>query len=263
MPLSNELSDAMRARLDAASQGDLQGSDMRWLKPLFRVQEQSSAIPAANELLIERLKNRDGHFLFFYPFDGRLVHEGLAALIALRISRTVPITFSLTMNDYGFALIAAQEIPFQISHCEQLFSTKDLEADILKTLNATEMCKRQFREVARVSGLVFQGYPGQKKQAKHLQASSNLFYDVFENYDPENLLLSQTKREVLDHQLQQSRLEGCLKRLQRSKIVIQSLSMPSPFSFGLIVDRLRERVSSETFADRVRKMQEKLELRHQ
>ncbi len=259
MPLSNELSQAIRSRLDQASHGQLQGKEMRWLKPLLRAQEQSSAIPAWNELLVERLKNRDGHYLFFYPFDGRLVHEGLAAIIAHRLSNIEPMTFSLTMNDYGFALVSSKEVPVAWMNHHTLFSDKNLEADILGSLNATEMGKRQFKEIARVSNLVFQGYPGQKKLSRHLQASSNLFYDVFQNYDPGNLLLRQAETEVLDQQLQLERIRNSLARIQTSKLVVQSLAKPSPFSFGLIVDRMRERVSSESLGDRVRQMQERLE----
>ncbi len=254
LPLSGELSQAVRCRLDQASHGKLATPELRWMKPIFQMQEQLSAIPAEDELLIETWKNRDGMHLFVYPWEGRLVHEGLAALVALRISRWMPVTFSITMNDYGFLLLAKGFSGWNTAFFDKLFSLENLEEDILSTLNATEMAKRQFREVARVAGLIFQGFPGQRKQAGQVQASSNMFYDVFEKYDPDNLLLRQTRAEVLGFQLQIDRMRSALQRILASRPLVRDLVRPSPFGFGLIVDRLRERVSSEAIEDRVQRM---------
>jgi ATP-dependent Lhr-like helicase len=245
-----------------ASQGQLSTAEMRWMEPIFQTQEQISAIPQLDELLIETWRNRDGYHLFCYPFEGRMVHEGLAALVALRLSKFGPVTFSITMNDYGFLLLSKDFAGWTTEHFHRVFTLDGLEQDILSTLNATEMAKRQFKEVARIAGLVFQGYPGQRKQSRHVQASSNMFYEVFEQYDPENLLLKQTKKEVLDLQLQFDRLQAALQRILVSRPLVQALDRPSPFGFGLIVDRLRERVSSETLEARVQRMLEDYDKPH-
>jgi ATP-dependent Lhr-like helicase len=49
---------------------------------------------------------------------------------------------------------------------------------------------------------VFQGYPGQHKSARQLQASSALFFEVFRKHDAGNLLLTQAQREVLEQELE-------------------------------------------------------------
>lgn len=259
MPLSSELSLALRTRLEEAMHGVYRGEEMAALKPLMELQKRWSALPRRDELLIEKIKTREGHQIFVYPFEGRLAHEGLAALLALRLSRLRAITFSLACNDYGIVIQSQEEAPLQEAIEAGLFEPDTVVADILDSLNATEMSKRQFRQIARIAGLIHQGLPGDRKPAKHLQASSNLFFDVFRQYDPSNLLLLQSQREVLEQQLEASRLEAALRRICDHVIVTTSPPKITPLGFPLWVDRLRERVSSETLADRIRKLQAQLE----
>jgi ATP-dependent Lhr-like helicase len=283
LPLSNELGRAVRAKLDEARRGVFHDPEMQAVRPILELQARWSRIPASDELLIERVKTREGYHLFFYPFEGRLVHEGLAALVAYRLAQRQPITFTLAVNDYGFELLSpdlapleqalADERPKTKDECysgedvssplvlcpsPRLFSTEHLLDDITASLNATEMARRQFRDIARVSGLIIQGYPGEKS-TNQVQASSGLIYDVFARYDPENLLLQQASREVLERQLERSRLMNALERIAAGRVVVVEARRPTPLAFPLLVDRMRDAVSSEKLADRVRRMQERLE----
>ena len=259
LPLSGALAEALRRKLDEASRGEWRDAEMRTIRPIMEVQARWSRIPRTDELLIERLRTREGHHLFFFPFEGRLVHEGLAALFAWRISRLAPITFSLAANDYGFELLAPDPAPLDEALAAGLLAPCNLLGDIPASLNATEMARRQFREIARVSGLVFPGLPHSGKTARQLQASSGLFFDVLQRYDPANLLLSQAHREVLERQLESSRLGRTLERLTRSRVVITEPKRTPPLAFPLLVDRTRDRISSETLGERIRKMQLALE----
>jgi len=254
MPLSSELSQALRLKLQEASEGQYVGAEMRALKPLLELQKRWSDLPRRDELLIERVKTREGYHLFIYPFAGRLAHEGLAAVISYRISRILPITFAMACNDYGIVLHSRQEAPLEEAIETGLFDGETLVRDVWACLNATEMSKRQFRQIARVAGLINQGLPGDRKPSKHLQASSNLFYDVFRQYDPDNRLLLQSDQEVLDFQLEISRLTDVLMRIETRSIIMAAPSKVTPLAFPLYVDRLRERVSSETLAQRIRAM---------
>ncbi|WP_166831745.1 ligase-associated DNA damage response DEXH box helicase [Thalassoroseus pseudoceratinae] len=259
MPLSSQLATAVRQKLDEAANDEFLGPEMLALKPLLRIQEKWSYIPRLGELLIERTKSRQGHHLFFYPFAGRLVHEGLAALVAYRLSRQVPITFTISVNDYGFELFSPTRALLDQVITTQLFRTEGVVEDIEACMNAAEMGKRQFREVAHIAGLVFPGYPGNRKSAHQLQASTGLLYDVFTNYDPDNLLLKQAQQEVLELQLEQTRLMSTLHALQSSLVILRDIPRFSPLGFPLMVDRLRQRISSEKLSDRIRRMQESLE----
>ncbi len=259
LPLSGELAAALRARLGEAAAGEFRGPEMEALRPILDVQSRWSAIPGPEDFLIEQVRTREGFHLFFFPFEGRLVHEGLAALFAWRISRIRPISFAMASNDYGFELLSPDEAPIEEALAAGLLEASNLIDDIHASLNATEMARRQFREIARVAGLVFPGFPRSGKTARQLQASSGLFFDVFTRYDAGNMLLSQAHREVLERQLERTRLVHTLQRISAARVVLTNPRRTPPLAFPLLVDRTRERVSSERLSDRVRRMQRTLE----
>lgn len=255
LPLSNRLSEGMRERLDAARQGNFGTPEMERLKPVLEIQASLSRIPARNELLIERLKSREGHHLFFYPFEGRLVHEGLGALFAYRLGRREPLTFSLAFNDHGMELLSAKAAPLEEALKAGLFAEEGLVDDILGSINAAEMGRRRFREIARVAGLTQEGVGRARKSARQLMVSASLIYDVFRRYDPANLLLDQATREVLEGQLEQTRLREALVRMRAAAQQIVEIEAFSPFGYPLFVERFREQLSTEELADRVARME--------
>jgi ATP-dependent Lhr-like helicase len=257
LPLSSELAELIRHKLDTHENSSER--EIMKIKPLLDLQKKWSAIPAKNELLIEYIRSEEGHHLFVYPFEGRLVHEIMAALIAYRISQLTPISFSFAMNDYGFELLADSEIPLMHALEMDLFTTENLMFDVEQSINEAEMAKRRFREIAVISGLVFQGYPGKNKASKHLQASSELLFKVFSEYDSENLLIKQAYNEVVDLQLEKGRLFKVLEKIKDQQFLIKKPPRFTPFSFPILVDRLREKISSESVENRVAKMQIKLE----
>ena len=271
MPLSANLGFMLRKKLDDAAGLFGQGAspkkkaetiktseELVALEPLFLLQQQLSHIPAAGELLIEHIETKDGFHLFVYPFEGRLVHEAMAALLAYRISSTMPISFTFAMNDYGFELLSDQPIPVDDSNVYELFSEEGLFDDIRKSVNATEMARRRFRDIAVIGGLIFQGMPGDKVKQRHIQSSASLLFNVFSEYEPGNLLLRQAYQEVMEWQMDEPRLRDMLRRIQQSRIIIRYPLQLTPFCFPIKVDSMRENMSSEKLEDRVRKMQEML-----
>ena len=259
MSLSSNMSALLRRKLHEAIDGSSGDIELKTIQPILDVQQNWSSLPDDDELLIEKTYSNEGCHVFIYPFEGRYVHEGMSALLAYRISRIMPITFSIAMNDYGFELLSDKEIPIEEALEDDLFSDKNLIKDIFSSLNDTEIAKRRFREICQISGLIFQGFPGQKKASRHLQMSSGLFFDVFDEYEPDNLLLQQAYDEVLSYQLDEVRLRKALKRIQSQKINFQYPERFTPFAFPIMVDRLRERLSSEKLVDRIQKMQVQLE----
>jgi ATP-dependent helicase Lhr and Lhr-like helicase len=259
MPISPQLAAWIRAKLDQARRGIYEGPEMAAVRAILELQAAWSRVPAADELLIERARTREGHHLFFYPVEGRLVHEGLAALFAYRMAQLGPISFTLAANDYGLELLSPERAPLDEALEAGLLAREHLLHDIPASLNAAELARRQFREIARIAGLVFQGYPGAAKAVKQVQASSELIYDVFARYDPDNLLLFQAHREVMERQLEQSRLGRALERIAEGRISVVEVERPTPLAFALLVDRAREQVTSEKLADRIRRMVTPLE----
>lgn len=255
MPLSSQLSAMIRKKIDEAKRHVEKETEVKVLKPLLDLQEERSLLPSLQEFLMEQLETEEGFHCFFFPFEGRLVHEGMAALFAYRIALLKPISFSIAMNDYGFELLSDVPIPLEEAIMLDLFSTENLLAYIQASVNATEMAMRRFREVARIAGLVFQGFPGRQEKERHLQSSTSLLFKVFSEYDPKNLLLRQCYQEVLDFQLEEVRLRSALQRINSQKAVIRQTQKPSPFAFPIMVDRMREKLTSEKLEERVRKMQ--------
>ncbi|WP_207493366.1 ligase-associated DNA damage response DEXH box helicase [Aridibaculum aurantiacum] len=257
MPLSSNLGMMLRRKFNEAFTNP-EDIELKVLSPLFEKQEQLSHVPAANELLVEQIETKDGFHLFVYPFEGRLVHEAMAAVLAFRISLITPITFSIAMNDYGFELLSDQPIPVDDSNVYDLFTTENLFADIQRSVNSTEMARRKFRDIAVIGGLIFQGYPGEHKKARHLQSSASLLFNVFSEYDADNLLVRQAFNEVMEQQMEEQRLRDMLERIQQSKIVLTFPTQLTPFCFPIKVDSMRENMSSEKLEDRIKKMQAQL-----
>ncbi len=267
VPLSSNLGFLLRQKFEEAAESVSINNkerkkfdiELEVLKPLFELQDYLSHIPKENELLIEQIETKDGYHLFVFPFEGRLVHEAMAAVLAYRISKITPITFSFAMNDYGFELLSDQPIPVDDANVYNLFSPDNLFDDINKSMNSTEMARRKFRDIATIGGLIFQGYPGEQKKARHLQASASLLFNVFAEYDPHNLLLKQAYNEVMEQQMEEARLRSMLERIQKNKIIITFPKWLTPFCFPIKVDSMREDLSSEKLEDRVKKMQMQLE----
>ena len=259
MALSTQLAAATRRLIAGARRGEYAAPEMEVVQPLLELQRRWSALPAEDEWLVERIATREGHGLFFYPFEGRLAHIGLATLLSYRLSRDVPRTFSLTANDYGFGLLSATPVPLAIGELGRVLAAANVDRDILAGLNAAELARRQFREIARVAGLVFQGYPGEPHPARHLQASSALLYNVFAEYDAENPLLRQAVREVLERRLEAPRIDAALARMRMSKLVLTTPARPTPFAFPLLVEMFREELSTEALEARVARMVAALE----
>lgn len=262
MPLSNTLADAMVQQLAAAAQGQFNSPEMQAAQPLLAIQQRWSALPTPQTLVAEVLKSRDGWHLFVYPFAGRNVHLGLGSLLAWRAAREQPATLSIAVNDYGLELLSASEVDWATRLPALLAPAASPDAlldEVLASLNASELARRKFRDIARVSGLIFNGTPDERKSSRQLQASSSLFYNVFRQYDPANQLLLQADRELLQDELEIGRLTASLARMAGQQLVIQPLSQPTPFAFPLMVERLREQLSNETLADRIARMVAQLE----
>ncbi len=258
-PLSSELAKAVREKLKEASEGKFRGLEMKAMKETLNLQNKYSKLPKTDQFLIEKTYSREGTNWFLFPFAGRLAHEGLAALVGYRLSQIEPMTISVSFNDYGFHLSTNSKVDLSSKEWRNLLSPLKVVEQLLACMNLSEMAKRQFREVARVAGLIFQGYPGAQKSIRQVQASGGLFFDVFSKYDPENLLLTQSRREVLDRQLDVSRILQNLEEIQEQEFIMRKTKHLSPFAFPLWAESLRTQVSSESWSDRVKRLSEELE----
>ena len=229
------------------------------LTPIFDQQKKESIIPKSNEFLIERFETKEGFHTIFYPFEGYAIHEVMASLLAYRISLLKPISFSMSFNDYGFELLSDQAFSKEDFLDNNLLTKKYLNDDIERSINISEMSRRRFRDIAVISGLVFQGFPDKPIKSKHLQSGSQLFYNVFKDYEPDNLLYQQAIEETFEHGMERGRMKKVFENIENQSIVWRYCSQPTPFSFPIITDRIRTKLSSESVEDRIRKMSLQLE----
>ncbi len=258
LPLSANMSEVLRHTYEQAAENPEGNPLISFLSPLFEMQKSLSHIPGDGELLVELIDTRDGHHLFVYPFEGRLVHQAMAAMLAYRIAQVLPISFSIAMSDYGFELLSDQPIPVTNDNIRSFFNTKDWYLDLQRSLNAAELGKRKFRDISVIAGLIFQGYPGAKKKNRHLQNSSSLIYDVLREEEPNHLILQQADTEALTYEIEAERLYAAMERIYKHKITLTYPKQLTPFCFPIKVDSLREQLTSEKLEDRVKRMQEQL-----
>ncbi len=261
MSLSSKLSEKIREILELYNQGTYISEEIHKVLPILDLQKKLSIVPDIDTFLIESHQSNEGFHIFFYPFEGRMIHELMSALIAYRISVSYAVTFSIAMNDYGFELLSDSPIPIEELLEEDLFSLENIHEDIQHCVNESEMSRRKFREIASIAGLVFQGYPGKPTTFKHIQANSSLLFQVFESYDPENLLLKQAHSEAINQQMDQEKMINSMKKINSQQIIVKHPVQFTPFSFPIMVDRLsRNSVSSESIEDRIVKIQSQFEI---
>ncbi|MBD1868539.1 ligase-associated DNA damage response DEXH box helicase [Cyanobacteria bacterium FACHB-471] len=260
LAISDSLSMHLRSEIekfqpDASSKQKL-NQELECMLPIASTQQRISHLPASNELLIEVCKTREGQHLYVFPFEGRFVHEGLGFLWGYRFASQQKATFTISVNDYGFEILAPKDYPFKQLFGDRFFDLENLYENIRSGLNISELTQRKFRGIAQVAGLVFKGYPSARKDANQLQVSSSLLYDVFSKYEPDNLLLKQAEQEVLRDQLETHRLTKTLDRLSQLNVVWKETKRPSPFAFPLLVERLNSRMSNESLLDRIERLKQ-------
>jgi ATP-dependent Lhr-like helicase len=262
MALSDLLSEHLRSEVDRcaralAGEGALDTPELVALEPLLRRQADLSRLPRRHQLLVELCRSREGSHLFAFPFEGRFVHEGLGFLWAWRLARHRASTITVSVNDYGFELLAPKGYPFEELlelHGEELLDGSTLEADLEQAVNLSELCRRRFRAIAQVSGLITQAMPGQNRTGGQLQISAALLFDVFQKHEPDHLLLEQARREVLDEQLERPRLQAALQRMAGCEWLLERTPRPGPLAFPLLVERLNNRLSNESLLERVQRL---------
>jgi ATP-dependent Lhr-like helicase len=260
LSFSAKMSELLRQELYTAElPQEEQSAEIQSLAPMFAKQREESLVPQPHQFLIETFKTSDGYHHIFYPFEGRAIHEGMSSLLAYRISLLTPITCSLAFNDYGFELLSDKKIDIQGILDNDLFTSEYMLSDLQKSLNSNEMARRKFRDIAVISGMVFTGYPEKGVKMKHLQSSSELLFDVFKDFEDDNLLYQQAYTETFEHQLEEGRLRLALERIAQQEIVWKQCTKPTPFSFPIITDRLREKLSNEKLADRIKRMVKSLQ----
>lgn len=257
LPLSSLLCSHLKEIFELIEQGRYHHPLVPYLAPITEVQRALSRLPGRNYLLVEETVSREGRHLFIFPFEGRLVHEALAALLSVRMAKETPVSFSFAASEYGLEILGPQDYHFDVDSLRRFLGLDQLTNDIQRSLNMTQLAKKQFRDIAQISGLIQQNRAGERRTMKNLQMSSSLLFDVFQNFEPEQPLYHQSFDEVRFLQFQEDRLLKVLNKLKDMPFEHYKTSRPSPLAFPLVIERIGSRVSSETLQERLKKMKDK------
>lgn len=252
--ISPDLGGAIRHSLRQIHRDAKDSEEITFLQPLFQEQERLSKLPNDRELLVEQIQTRYGYHTFIYPFEGKFVHEGIAQVIAYRLSQIRPASFSIATNEYGIELLSETDFRLDEAGLKKLFSPQSLHQDINYGVNVGELARRRFRDIASISGLIFRGFPGRAMKNKHLQANSGLFFSVFQEHDPENILLREAYDEVFDFQLEEGRMQQAFERIYLHRILLTRPTQLTPFSFPIFAESFRERYTGEDWQARLEKL---------
>lgn len=274
LPFSSSVGESMQRLLaDAVHNADTSTPpEMAYLQPLLALQHARSRVPKTDELLVEAIhlhssvrgggrtaKATAGLAWFIYPFAGRVVHEGLALLLAHRLAQQQSNTFSWSCNDIGLMLLPAASVEIAPSDWVALLTPQDLEVDLRAAVNFSEIARRRFREIAQIAGLIQARAPGKGPNSRQLQVSSGLLYDVLNKYDPEHILLQAARREAIQLDLHLPDLQALLEKLAARRVVCRKAGKHTPFSFGLWAESLRGQLSNETWLERIKREAQKNE----
>ena len=257
LPLSSLLCEHLKEVFELMEKGEFIHPMVGYLSPIIEVQKALSRLPGRQYLLVEETETKEGKHLFIFPFEGQRVHEALASLLSVRMAEDESVTLSFAVNEYGIEILAPGDFQFKTDKLRDYLSPDRLGIDIQKSLNMTQLAKKQFREISQISGLIHQNRARDRRTMKNLQMSSSLIFDVFKAYEPEQPFYHQSYEEVRYFQFEEERLFRVLKKIEELPIETYKTIRPSPLAFPLIIERVGSRVSSESLQDRLNRMKKK------
>ncbi len=135
------------------------------LRPLLAAQQRASALPVPEHGARRAPRPRQGHHLYVYPFAGRQSPRA-GTLWAWRYARGCRGRCRCPSTTTGWSCSSDEpRRPRGAAHAAR-HRRPALRRPAQHQRRAASM--RRFREIARVSGLVFPGFPGANKSAKQL-----------------------------------------------------------------------------------------------
>ncbi len=222
-----------------------QYKELQYIMPFIQRQKEMSFLPSTDYLLIELIVYKSQIHVFVYSFQGRKVNEGLAMLIAYRLGIIQQVSFSISVNDFGFELRSHHSNKdFVIENIGEVFDPNFAALDMQKAQNFMELCRKKFGEIASVAGLLNEEKSYKSVKNRNLQNSSSLLYKVFIEHEPNHFLIRQAQLEVFGQSIEMERLVTFLKTASIQQKIVE-LKEFSPFSLPLLAEGFRESMSNE------------------
>jgi ATP-dependent Lhr-like helicase len=251
LPMSTHLSVRVRELLENnAYWSNLPNPVGDWLK----LQQERSALPGTDRLLVESFARRGRHYLVAYPFAGRNALQTLGFLIMRRMTRNGDKPLGFVATDYAIVVTSIN----RPKNIPSLFSTDLLGEELHEWLDDTPLLKRTFRENAVIAGMIERRHPGQEKTGRQMTFSSDLIFDVLQKYEPDHILLQAARQDATGGLIDTGRLSDMLVAME-GKLLVKELDSVSPLAVPMMLEIARESVprkeSSEYYME---ELEEKL-----
>lgn len=242
MSYSSQLSNFMLEQLDNFHNSldnpyELAQQFLKW-------QHQDSMVPKNDECLIEITSIDQCPTVFIYPFCGRAANHALAMSLSHKMAEYFKCASAMTVNDYGIMIQFDKDIDSQTFDFKTHLCYSSIEKSSESSFNQNEMVLQEFRHICLTSGLIYRGLPGRLKTGRYTQSSVRILYDIFKEYDPDNLLLKQAQQTVFHTQIFPSRLQKRLSVISE-KCVIKSIEKISPFGYTLYQEQLSAKMDGK------------------
>ena len=235
MSYSSQLSDYLINELNQFHQSIDSGYPL--LQKFLDWQAHVSCVPKSDECLIEIIPVQGCDTVFMYPFCGRAANHALAMSLTHLISQQFKCMTAMTVNDYGLMIQCDKKIDLLSFNFHDFMNLESVKNLSLESFNHNEMVLQEFRQICLISGLIYRGLPGRLKSGRYTQSSVRILYDIFKEFDPNNLLLNQARETVFNTQLFPQQLQDRLAKISE-RLVIKQPSEISPFGYTLYNEQL-------------------------
>lgn len=226
MALTTHLADRVRAFLAAPEAWHRFPADVReWLE----AQQRRSALPRADQLLVETFPHEGLHYLVVHSFEGWNAHQSLAMLLTRRMEEQGLQPVGFVANDYGLAASSLQPVVDP----RPLFSADLLTHEFVAWVEESSLLRRAFRDVAVIAGLIERVQPGNRKTGRQVRFSTDLIFDVLRRYEPDHLLIKAAWADARARMTDAGRLGALLDRAAAT-LLHRALDRISPLAVPLM-----------------------------
>jgi ATP-dependent Lhr-like helicase len=211
----------------------------------FLAQRRVSAIPTADDFLIELYAEGPIRHYFFHALIGRSANDALSRILAWRVKNRRGGNALVTIDDYGILMSLRDFQMMDLEEWKSLFSLKHAEEDLHAALAQSSLVKWQFRGVAQTGLMVPRMQFGKERKGRNLQWSTEVIFEVLQKYEPNHPLLAEAYYEAAHTFLDLPRALDFLARAETLSWNLKEVTRVSPFAFGIFVSKIKETMMME------------------
>ncbi len=220
----------------------------------FEEQFKFAEIPSHSRIIVEHYTQGKRKYAVFHALYGRRVNDCLSRAIAFAIAKTQHHDVEIGITDNGFYI--ASERPANVMHAFRLLKSAELHRILDNAIDQSEVLKRRFRHCATRALMILRNYLGREKRVGRQQVSSMILINAVKRISPNFSILKEARREVLEDLMDIQNTVKVLEGIEQKKILVKeiNLSMPSPFSFNLVLSGHTDIMKIEDRVEFLRKM---------